>query len=95
MSQDMSKAYDSVNLTLLQKSLQRLALPNSITNAITNLLTDRHNQVITNLGLTPSYPVLNGIDQGETITPLLWKIYYDPLITYIYNNFKGYIMQVS
>jgi hypothetical protein len=91
----MSKAYDSVNLTLLQKSLQRLALPSSITNTIINILTDRQNQIITNLGLTSSYSVLNGIDQGETITPLLWRIYYDPLISHIHNNFKGYTTQVS
>jgi hypothetical protein len=91
----MSKAYDSVNLNLLQHSLQRLALPSSIINTIINLFTNRQNQVITNLGLTPSYPVLNGIDQGETITPLLWRIYYDPLISYIYNNFNGYSTKVS
>jgi len=40
LSQDMSKAYDSVNLTLLQKSLQHLALPHFIINAITNILHD-------------------------------------------------------
>jgi len=95
LSQDMSKAYDSVNLNLLQKSLQRLALPHSIINAIINILHDRQNQVITNLRLTPSYPVHNGIDQGETITPLLWRIYYDPLISHIHDNFKGYTIQVS
>ena len=71
LSQDMSKAYDSVNLTLLQNSLKRLALPDLITNTIINLLNGRQNKVITNLGLTSLYPVLNGIDQGETITPLL------------------------
>ncbi|CAG8738139.1 65_t:CDS:1, partial [Ambispora leptoticha] len=27
---------------------------------------------------------------GETRTPLLWRIYYDPLITYIHNKYKGY-----
>src|SRR6185295_10861778 len=49
LSQDMSKAYDSVNLTLLQKSLQCLSLPHFIINAIINILHDRQNQVITNL----------------------------------------------
>jgi len=40
LSQDMSKAYDSVNLNLLQHSLQRLALPSSIINTIINLFTN-------------------------------------------------------
>jgi hypothetical protein len=95
LSQDMSKAYDSVNFTLFQHSLSRLALPSPIINILTNLLIDRQNEVITNFGLTPSYQVLNGIDQGETITPLLWRIYYDPLISYIHSSFPGYISKAS
>ena len=95
LSQDMSKAYDSVNLTLLKQSLVRLSLPSQITNTIINIFTDRHNQVITNLGLTSSYPVHNSIDQGKTITPLLWRIYYDPLITLIHSQYTGYTMQTS
>ena len=67
----MSKAYDSVNFALFKHSLTHLSLLLSIINILSDLLTDRYNQVITNLGLTPSYPVHNGIDQGETITLLL------------------------
>ena len=40
LSQDMSKAYDSVNLNLLQHSLQRFALSSSIINTIINLFTN-------------------------------------------------------
>jgi hypothetical protein len=71
LSQDMSKAYDSVNFTLFKHALSCLSLPLSTINILSDLLTDHHNQVITNLGLTSSYSVHNGIDQGETITPLL------------------------
>jgi hypothetical protein len=60
-----------------------------------NLLSDRSNRVITNFGLTESYLVKNGIDQGETITPLLWRIYYDPLIHQIAQLYKGYTMKTS
>src|ERR1043165_3863333 len=72
LSQDMSKAYDSVNINLLTKALQRLNMPYQLVNILTNLLHNRTNQIITNLGLTPSYNIQDGIDQGETITPLLW-----------------------
>jgi hypothetical protein len=91
----MSKAYDSVNFTLFKHALSHLSLPLSTINILSDLLTDHHNQVITNLGLTSSYSVHNGIDQGETITPLLWRIYYDPLISYIYSNTPGYKLQSS
>ena len=76
----MSKAYDSVNLNLFRKSLIRINMPSKLIEILTNLLDDRHNRVITNLGLTNSYSVKNEIDQGETITPLFWCIYYDPFI---------------
>ena len=95
LSQDMSKAYDSVNFTLFKHALSHLSLPLFTINILSDLLTDRHNQVITNLGLTSSYPVHNDIDQGETITLLLWHIYYDPLISYIYLNTPGYKLQSS
>src|ERR1043165_6576587 len=91
----MSKAYDSVNPNLFQKSLIRLQMPSKLINILTNLLTDCHNRVITNLGLTNSYTVKNGIDQGETITPLFWRIYYDPLISKIANHFHGYTLNTS
>ena len=42
-----------------------------------------------------TFSVKNGIDQGETITPLLWRIYYDPLITQIAKTYKGYNLEVS
>jgi hypothetical protein len=95
LSQDMSKAYDSVNLSLLVKALQRLQMPTQLVNIIANLLQNQSNQVITNLGLSPLYTVQDGIDQGETITPLLWRIYYDPLINYINKTYKGYTSSTS
>ena len=95
LSQDMSKAYDSVNFDLLKLSLQRLSLPQPIINILSDLLINRQNTVITNLGLTPPYQVQNGIDQGETITPLLWRIYYDPLIAHIHSTFSGYSTSTS
>ncbi|CAG8800779.1 7714_t:CDS:1, partial [Dentiscutata erythropus] len=39
----MSKAYDSVNSTLLHYALSRLALPAPIINTISNLFIGRHN----------------------------------------------------
>jgi hypothetical protein len=70
ISQDMSKAYDSVQFDLFTKSLSRICMPSPLINILSNLLFNRHNRVITNLGLTNFYSVKNGIDQGETIIPL-------------------------
>ena len=91
----MSKAYDSINTNLLQKSLERIQLLPQLTQIILNLLSDHSNKVITNFGLTQSYSVRNRIDQGETITPLLWRIYYDPLINKISTSHQGYTMSAT
>ncbi len=69
--QDMSKAYDRINIYMLQKAMTRLKIPSSFITFITNLFTNRTNQVFTHHGITDPYNVLVGIDQGEVICPLL------------------------
>ena len=69
--QDMSKAFDSVHIPTLTKALNRIQIPKSITNLLNFLLFNRTNQVITDYRLTKPYTVNDGIDQGETFSPLL------------------------
>src|SRR6185437_943451 len=69
LSQDMSKAFDSVHIDTLAKALRRIKVPTTIINLLTYLLANRTNQVITDYGFTDSYPVMDGIDQGETFSP--------------------------
>src|SRR5438270_765024 len=86
----MSKAFDSIHIPTLTKALYRIQLPTLIINLLIFLLLNYTNQVITDYGLTKSYTVEDGIDQGETFSLLLWKIYYDPLISQIYDEYLGY-----
>jgi hypothetical protein len=88
--QDLSKAYDRVNIHMLQKAMLRLKLPTPFVNLITNIFTNRTNRVFTDVGLTDPFDMLVGIDQGEVISPLLWCIYYDPLLYEIERQELGY-----
>ncbi|CAB4446324.1 unnamed protein product [Rhizophagus irregularis] len=88
LSQDISKAFDSVDLTMLKFALQRLRLLNNAIQFLLSLFMARSNRVITAHGPTPSYRVRIGIDQGEVISPLLWVIYIDPLLTVLKNEKK-------
>ncbi|GBB95183.1 hypothetical protein RclHR1_24910004 [Rhizophagus clarus] len=81
LSQDISKAFDSVHLTMLKFALERIRLPASAVKLILSLFMNRSNRVFTAHGDTPSYQVYIGIDQGEVISPLLWVIYIDPLLS--------------
>ncbi|GET54760.1 RNA-directed DNA polymerase from mobile element jockey-like [Rhizophagus irregularis DAOM 181602=DAOM 197198] len=86
LSQDISKAFDSVDLTMLRFALERIRLPASAVKFILSLFMKRINRVLTAHGSTPAYRVRIGIDQGEVISPLLWVIYIDPLLTVLKNE---------
>jgi len=79
--QDLSKCYDRVDTRILRHAMTRLKIPLNFIDLVIDLFTNRRNYVLTDVGKTPDYDVLVGIDQGEVISPLLWCIYYDPLLT--------------
>ena len=77
------KCYDRVDTRILRHAMTRLKIPTGFINLTLDLFTNRKNYVLTDVGKTKDYDVLVGIDQGEVISPLLWCIYYDPLLTRI------------
>ena len=66
----MSKAYDRVNIFMLQKVINHLKIPSFFITFITNLFTNCTNQIFTYHSITDPYNVLIGIDQGEIIYSL-------------------------
>jgi hypothetical protein len=81
LQQVISKAFDSIDTNMLRLSMQRLKIPDAFISLTLELFTNRSNTVITSFGPTANYKMHVGIDQGETISPLLWVIYIDPLLT--------------
>jgi hypothetical protein len=84
--QDTAKAYDTINLEMLERTVQKIKIPEKISNLILEPFRKRRLKIITSLGLTESITAGDGIDQGETISPLLWRIFYDPLLCKIQEN---------
>ncbi|GBB96009.1 hypothetical protein RclHR1_02660030 [Rhizophagus clarus] len=57
---------------------------------------NRSNRVFTAHGDTSAYQVCIGIDQGEVISPLLWVIYIDPLLTVLKKEMLDpYVLRLS
>jgi hypothetical protein len=81
--QDLSKAYDRVNISLLRLALERIHLPYNVINLLIDLFSERINNIILYNQESNFYSVEQGIDQGEIISPLLWIIYYDPMFAKI------------
>jgi hypothetical protein len=89
----MKKCYDSVSLKSLEIALKRVALPECFIQWLLSIFHERQMSVITTKGLSPQFIGLNGIDQGDAISPLLWKLFYDPLLAAIeLNKHLGYKM---
>src|SRR5437016_6071667 len=93
----MQKAYDTISLEGLRLALDQIALPTQFVSWIIELFTNRNMNIITNFGLSPTLTAKDGIDQGDAISPLLWRIFYDPLLSAIQlNKYKrGYKMDLT
>ncbi|EXX57697.1 hypothetical protein RirG_204730 [Rhizophagus irregularis DAOM 197198w] len=87
---DMSKAYDRVNIFMLRKAMKRIKIPEKLCNIIIGMFQGRTNQVFTPAGLTKPFEMKTGIDQGEIISPLLWIIFYDPLLERLRKSNLGF-----
>ncbi|GES74374.1 ribonuclease H-like domain-containing protein [Rhizophagus clarus] len=82
--QDLSKAYDRMNISLLRLALLSIKLTTRITSILCDLFTNCTNQVILpNNNLTTPFSMNQEIHQGEIISSLLWILYYNPLFLYI------------
>ncbi|KAG9284839.1 hypothetical protein G9A89_003762 [Geosiphon pyriformis] len=79
-SPDMCKAYNLVGWYHLRASLQCIKMCEKFVSFFGNIHENRVNRVITDFGLSNSYVVCDGLDQGEVFSPLLWRIFYDPLL---------------
>src|SRR5690348_12311070 len=87
--QDMKKAFDSVSIEMLKLALERIKLPQAASKFILQLYYRREIEVITNVGNTKAFVAKDGIDQGEVISPLVWRIFYDPLLVAIQEQRKA------
>src|SRR5438552_6695646 len=77
--QDTAKVFDTVNLEILERVLNRIKIPKRMIKLIIYLFRKREVRIITENGLTNPIKAGDGIDQRETILPLLWRTFYNPL----------------
>src|ERR1043165_1173149 len=90
----MKKAFDSVPLESLELALRRVKVPEKTMKYVLNLFDKRQLKIITAYGLTEEITAGDGIDQGEVISPLIWRLFYDPLLERVQENEDlGYIVE--
>src|SRR2546421_10026576 len=92
----MKKAYDSVGWLSLERTLTHIKMNRKYIAIMRDLHLNRKSSVITAYGPTSPHYVQNSLDQGETHTPILWRIFYDPLLCVVgkLTTSTGYHMQL-
>lgn len=95
---DASKAFDRVNYSKLFKILVDRDLPAYIIRILINMYITQQARVSWSGSLSDFFPILNGVRQGGVLSPLLFCVYIDKLLTrlsqcgtgcYIGLNFVG------
>src|SRR4051812_22016822 len=74
----------------MKRALRRIGFLSKLTNIVKSIMRERLNKVILSFGLSGAYEVMNGIDQGDAISLLLWRIFYDLLIKEIQESSNGF-----
>jgi exonuclease III len=90
--QDISKAFNSVPKKGMELAMDRLGIPLPYKKLILVTMEDRSNKI--KLGTEESGQIATerGLDQGDPLSPLLWKIFYDPLLARINKEGGSYRM---
>ena len=86
---DAEKAFDKVDRNLLLYKLLLCGVNGSMYSALKNVYRDSMNCVSVNGWLTDWFPTLQGVKQGDTISPTLFGIYINDLVREINNEGCG------
>lgn len=82
----MAKVFDSVDMVPLSKAFKRIKCLIILISFIIHLFENRKLRIIMEYDLSDCFQVGDNIDQEETISPLIWRIFYDLLLSKINNN---------
>ena len=91
---DFSKAFDSVDRSKMFEILKLYGIPDQIIAAIKMMYTDTSSTVLSTDEETPSFPILAGILQGDTLAPFLFIMVVDYVLRISVDSIseKGYML---
>lgn len=89
---DIKKAYDSVHPLSIMNSLRFLNFDEKYWNILSSTFVGRKMRVLTQTGSTEFFHPLTGLEQGDPSSPILWNIFYEPLLQKLH-ALKGYQLE--
>jgi exonuclease III/ribonuclease HI len=87
---DIKRAYDSVSWVSMARALQRCRIPERYISLLQGIYEGRSLTVLSAHGPSDPFHPATGLDQGEISSPLLWLIFYDPLLAALRQHGGGY-----
>ncbi len=87
---NFSMAFNTVDHNLLLQTMDHLGFPPMAINAIKGLYASATTHVRVPAGMTDPIPVRLGTVQGDTLSPLLFLIFIEPLLRWLQVGGRGY-----
>src|SRR5215510_9373358 len=77
---DFKKPYDSVRMEVLYNILIEFGIPMKLVRLIRLCLTETYSRVRVGKNLSDMFPIRNGLEQGDTVSPVLFNFALDYVI---------------
>jgi hypothetical protein len=90
---DFKGAFPSVDHSRLTDCMGLLGLPQDAIDTIRDLYTNNTTSLLLPGGLTTPIPIRRGTVQGDSLSPLLFLFYIEPLLQWLDQGLDGYPMQ--
>ena len=87
---DVSAAFDTVPFSALELSMNSLKFPLQLQHIIKNLIVNEKRVINTIHGDSAPFTPEIGLPQGGKLSPLLWTIFYQPLLELLQKHTTGY-----
>lgn len=87
---DLKKAFDSVDHARLFAIMRALGFPEDAVRVVESLHVDAFTTLQTNFGTSHLIPIRRGTIQGDSMSPLLFIIFIEPLLRWLQMNDRGY-----
>ena len=86
---DMEKAFDRIDRALLFHKLLTLGIGGKIFNCIKNMYDSCEAIISLNNYSTPTFPTNNGIKQGDSLSPTLFGLFINDIVSVIKESASG------
>lgn len=83
---DFAKAFDKVDYNILHSKLYELGICSTLRRLLMEMITNRSQLVTIDTIFSTIQPINSGVPQGASLSPLLFKIYIDSLLSSKFNS---------